>query len=194
MAKNAKPPPDASEIFPWPGIHSPAYTQVPDEVLDVLTPYLSGAELKVLLYIIRRTFGWKKDMDAISIDQMTNGITTTTGRRLDLGTGLSRRHVLRALKSLQEKEVILAIRQVGRDGRNLPTAYGLKMRGEAMSQGGGQKVTKGSDKRSPRRVTGSSPSGGATKSPPQEEDINIEKQRTRRYIDDLLQEMKEGET
>src|SRR2546423_9842309 len=50
----------------------PNYTLVPDEVFDRLLPELTGAELKVLLYIIRRTFGFKKDADSISLAQMLN--------------------------------------------------------------------------------------------------------------------------
>jgi hypothetical protein len=42
------------------GYTSPNYTQVPDELFDEQLPHLSGAELKVLLYIMRRTFGFKK--------------------------------------------------------------------------------------------------------------------------------------
>ena len=55
------------------GFSSPNYTQVPDELFDVLLPALSDAELRVLLYIIRRTFGFKRDADAISLSQMVHG-------------------------------------------------------------------------------------------------------------------------
>ena len=58
------------------GFSAPNYTQVPDELFDDLMTDLSGAELKVLLYIIRRTFGFKKTEDTISLSQMLNGITT----------------------------------------------------------------------------------------------------------------------
>jgi hypothetical protein len=42
------------------GYASPNYTPVPDELFDEQLPDLSGAELKVLLYVIRRTFGFKR--------------------------------------------------------------------------------------------------------------------------------------
>ncbi len=60
----------------FPGFQSPNYTMVPDELFDELMVELSGAELKVLLYIIRRTFGFKKDSDNISLSQLLNGIET----------------------------------------------------------------------------------------------------------------------
>jgi hypothetical protein len=44
------------------GYLSPNYIPVPDELFDEQLPDLSGSELKVLLYIIRRTFGFKKDI------------------------------------------------------------------------------------------------------------------------------------
>ncbi len=51
-------------IEPFQGFRSPTYTPVPDELFDDLMSTLSGAGLKVLLYIVRRTFGFKKaDVD-----------------------------------------------------------------------------------------------------------------------------------
>ena len=50
---------------PFRGFSGPNYTPVPDELFDELMVELSGAELKVLLYIIRRTFGFKRDADMI---------------------------------------------------------------------------------------------------------------------------------
>jgi hypothetical protein len=88
----------AQQILRFKGFISPRYTQVPDELFDALMAYLSGAELKVLLYIIRRTFGFKKDSDHISLRQICNGIKTREGDVLDKGTGLSLSTVQIALK------------------------------------------------------------------------------------------------
>ena len=68
MPKSDNPYPD------WPGFDAPRYTPVPDDLFDLWLPHLSGAEVKVLLYICRRTFGFKKDADAISLAQITGGI------------------------------------------------------------------------------------------------------------------------
>jgi phage replication O-like protein O len=100
------------------GFRSPNTTPIPDEVFDELLSVLSGAELKVLLYICRRTFGFKKESDTISLNQIAEGITTRDGRVLDQGTGLSKRHVQRALKSLEEKRIVEVSRQIGEDGVN----------------------------------------------------------------------------
>src|ERR687893_622177 len=98
------------------GFQFPNTTQIPNEVFDTLMPHLSGGELKVLLYICRRTFGFRKDNDRISLSQIAHGITTKAGRVLDSGTGLSKRHVQRALRALESHKVILVERKVDETG------------------------------------------------------------------------------
>src|SRR5690349_6100842 len=102
---------DADNTSTFRGFRSPNYTQVPDELFDELLADLSGAELKVLLYIIRRTFGFKKDSDSISLSQITSGIETRDGEVLDRGTGLSKASVANAVKSLEARGVILRTRR-----------------------------------------------------------------------------------
>ena len=111
----------------FPGFQFPTTTPVPDEVFDVLMPQLSGAELKVLLYICRRTFGFKKASDTISLHQIAQGITTRDGRMLDGGTGLCKRHVQRALKVLEKKNIIQVTRKVDETGLNEVNTYSLNM-------------------------------------------------------------------
>lgn len=106
------------------GFHSPNTTPIPDEVFDELLADLSGAEVKVLLYICRRTFGWKKDSDTISISQMMGGIVKKDGDALDKGTGLSRDSIARAVKGLEQKGVIIRIRRRSKLKGDEPTTYG----------------------------------------------------------------------
>lgn len=116
----------SQDEFYFPGFRYPRYTQVPDEVFDVLLPHLREAELKALLYIIRRTFGFKKECDAISFNQFLRGITTKDGRVLDHGCGLRDRTTLsNALKSLEEKGIIISEKRVSEEGGNEPTVYRL---------------------------------------------------------------------
>src|SRR5919199_5862205 len=93
------------------GYSKPNYTPVPDELFDEQLPDLSGAELKVLLYIIRRTFGFKKESDNISLSQLLKGITTKEGTLLDRGTGLSKKTLLETLNALEEKNIIITERR-----------------------------------------------------------------------------------
>lgn len=110
------------------GFASSNYTQVPDELFDLLLPTLADNELRVLLYIIRRTFGFKRDSDTISLSQMVNGITTREGQVLDTGTGLSKSSVARGLKSLRERGVIVATRNASAERGDQPTTYRLRFK------------------------------------------------------------------
>jgi hypothetical protein len=138
----------------FPDFQFPTTTPVPDEVFDVLMPQLSGAELKVLLYICRRTFGFKKSSDSISLSQIATGITTRDGRVLDGGTGLCKRHVIRALKVLEKKNIIKVTRTVDETGLNEVNTYSLNIR--ETGRGVVTKCPYGSDKVSPGVVTAGS--------------------------------------
>jgi phage replication O-like protein O len=133
------------------GFRSPNTTPIPDEVFDELLADLSGAELKVLLYICRRTFGWKKESDNISLNQMLRGITRKDGTRLDRGVGLSKPTLLRTIKSLVEKGIILAEQRDSQEKGHEPTNYRLHMAdplGQKLTLGVSQNFTKGLVKKS----------------------------------------------
>jgi phage replication O-like protein O len=118
----------------FPGFQFPNTTQIPNEVFDTLMSHLSGGELKVLLYICRRTFGFRKDSDRISLTQIAQGITTKAGRVLDQGTGLSKRQVQRALRALEGRQVIQVERKVDETGLHEVNTYRLNVRsGDKMS-------------------------------------------------------------
>lgn len=72
----------------------PNYTQTPNDLFDHWLPLLTEAELKVLLVIMRKTFGWHKTHDQISLSQLSRF------------TGMKEDTVLKAARSLQEKGVI----------------------------------------------------------------------------------------
>jgi len=118
----------------FPGFRSPKYTQVPDELFDELLSQLNESELKVLLYITRRTFGFKKDSDNISIAQICNGIETKKGKVLDRGTGLGKSSVIRAVKGLEDKNIIIATRRKDLKRGFLPTTYSLNIIHNPLSQ------------------------------------------------------------
>jgi phage replication O-like protein O len=148
MAKNP------SQQKTYQGYASPNYTPVPDELFDEQLPDLSGSELKVLLYIIRRTFGFKKDSDNISLNQLLNGITTKEGIVLDRGTGLTKKTLLEAIKSLVEKNLILTERRRSKEKGDEPTTYRLNIIGEPKE-----------NNHTPRGVK-NTPGGGIENTPP----------------------------
>lgn len=112
------------------GFSSPNSTAVPDEFFDVLAPELSEAELRVALYIIRRTFGFKKDSDAISLKQMVEGITTKEGRVLDRGTGMSRPGVTKGIRGLEAKGIIVTTHHSSKTRGYEATTYALRFRSD----------------------------------------------------------------
>lgn len=112
------------------GFRSPCYTQVPDELFDELLSDLSGPEIKVLLYIIRRTFGFKRKTDRISKRQLEHGITRRDGTVLDRGTGLSRRAIRLAIDSLVGKNILLKRCGMNEDRGHETAEYALNIVGE----------------------------------------------------------------
>jgi hypothetical protein len=115
--------------FSFEGFANPTTTPVPDVVFDRFLSKLGEAELKALLYIIRRTFGFKRDQDPISFNQFLRGITRRDGRVLDEGCGVRDRTTLsRALKSLEAKGIIRSEKGVDERGENETTIYSLRFR------------------------------------------------------------------
>ena len=120
------------EPFHFEGFENPTTTPVPDIVFDRLLARLGEAELKALLYIVRRTFGFKRDRDPISFNQFLRGITTRDGRVLDEGCGVRDRTTLsKALRSLETKGIIVSQKGVDERGENTTTVYSLRFKNAA---------------------------------------------------------------
>ena len=112
------------------GFSKPNTTPTPDELFDRVMTELSHAELKVLLYIIRRTYGFKRETDSISLKQISEGIITKTGKQLDSGAAIDRRTAMRAVKHLEQKGLITVARVRTEDGYNYVNVYCLRFREE----------------------------------------------------------------
>lgn len=82
------------------------YNNLLTSLIDNTMHELSGNEFKVLLYIVRRTYGFDKTEDAIALSQFQYGIIRHDGTRLDYGTGLSKNNILRCINVLIEKGII----------------------------------------------------------------------------------------
>jgi hypothetical protein len=150
--------------YQFKGFSSPRYTPTPDELFDeLLAPgVLTEAELRVLLYIVRRTFGWKKEADAISLRQLSEGIVRRDGTRLDYGAGVGRAAASRASKSLEAKGIIRAARSAPIEGQDTEiTVYSL-----VMAEGEYPKDTRGVSQRSQDGIAKIPP--GVSQSYPQE--------------------------
>jgi hypothetical protein len=115
------------------GIAPPTYTQVPDEILDGLgdRPY---TETLVLLYICRRTFGFRRDADAISYDQFIHGIKKRDGTRLDTGCGIKNRSTLSTTIKSLEQQGLIEVGRGERDNVKQTTTYRLRLRADGVVQ------------------------------------------------------------
>jgi hypothetical protein len=109
------------------GFTTPTATAVPDQFFDELMPTLGLAEMRVLLFIIRCTYGSRRLSADISLRQMLTGISDADGYLLAPGVGLSKATVCRALSVLRRRKIITAERQRSEDLGNEPTTYRLNM-------------------------------------------------------------------
>ncbi len=74
-------------------IQEPNYTMMPNDLFDHWLKFLNGEQLRVLVSIIRKEFGW---------EQAHGGITVA---HLAKHTGLLEQSVTRALDSLSKRHV-----------------------------------------------------------------------------------------
>lgn len=97
------------------GILVPSAFQVPNEVVDEgWLKELGGAEVKVLLFIIRKTFGYNKiGGDRIPLSQIM------------AGTGLARQSTVAAIQVLEACELVRVLRGESQDGSRKINFYQL---------------------------------------------------------------------
>ncbi|KKN88439.1 hypothetical protein LCGC14_0250020 [marine sediment metagenome] len=69
------------------------YFSLPNEWTDIMPEINSLAELKVILYVLRHTWGFHDPRKKITIDEFMNGRRRIDRTRMDKGTGLSKRSV-----------------------------------------------------------------------------------------------------
>jgi len=82
------------------------------KIIDSYWRQLSGSEQKVLDFILRRTLGWGKLVDSISLSQFKNGIKKKDGSWTERGTGLKKDEtIINATKRLEELGFIYIIRK-----------------------------------------------------------------------------------
>jgi phage replication O-like protein O len=76
-----------------PLIESPNFTQIPNSILDSIAD-ISDAELRVLLFLCRQTFGWHRERVTASASFIAKGI------------GMSRQGVINGIKRLVESGAV----------------------------------------------------------------------------------------
>lgn len=88
--------------------------QVPNALIDLFLLKLTEFELKIYLIIIRKTKGWNKDFDAISISQFIRILSIK-----------DQRTVKRAIKGLIVKNLIIRVDQIGKESKFAINLYPL---------------------------------------------------------------------
>jgi len=70
------------------------FTTVPNIILDVMMAEISNAELRVLLALVRKTYGWQKQADKVSLSQLQSL------------TGMTRKSVIAGIAGLEQHGVV----------------------------------------------------------------------------------------
>ena len=119
-----------------------SYTKIPNEIIEAaIRSNLSTLEWTALMYVIRKTYGWGKESDTISV------------RKMAKDTGHDFRAMQRAVSKLEESKVLLI--QKGNTKINV-----MRVRNPDKWQK--MTVTRPSTVRQPYTVTRPSPYGQAT--------------------------------
>ena len=72
------------------------FTKIPNKILEALSQTkLTSYEYRVLLFIIRKTYGWNKETDWIALSQFYES------------TGILKPNISRTLKKLERRNIII---------------------------------------------------------------------------------------
>ncbi|WP_331774058.1 replication protein [Sulfurospirillum sp. 1612] len=102
------------------------FTQFPNDILDNISVF-DTYEFAILSVIVRKTIGFNKKSDGISFSQFSEL------------TGIGKTKVISSLKSLKDKQIIIASKQKTKSGSNSYTRYSLN------SENFGKKVVRHTD-------------------------------------------------
>lgn len=93
----------------------PNTSAIPNILIDYWMPKLSPAEFKVLMCIARKTYGWHKAIDRISL------------RQIEEATGLSRKGITQNLQRLEELSLVSKIKSKTSDGDDAANQYEINV-------------------------------------------------------------------
>src|SRR5438874_7730061 len=105
------------------------FFRLPNEWSDITAKITSLAEMKLVEYVLKHTWGYSEfDMvKKITTDEFMNGRKKKDGTRIDIGTGLSKPSVIAGLKSAVEHG-LLTEEVDDSDKARIKKFYKLKMR------------------------------------------------------------------
>ena len=83
------------------------FTRIANEILDHLAlPGINGSEYRIAIFVLRKTYGFSKKKDKISLTQFQKG------------TLMERKHAVKTLKSLVDKRILLKEESVYKFNKN----------------------------------------------------------------------------
>lgn len=135
-------------------IDAPNGTFTPNAILDYWMARTTPAEFKVLMCIVRKTFGWHKKRDAISLKQIAQL------------TNLSLKGIRKNIDSLIAKGLVTKIKSKTCDGDDAPNQYEINVYTPEEKPEEGNSVGGGRELSTPR-VGNSVPYGVGNSVPPQ---------------------------
>jgi len=93
----------------FPGFDEPTanYSKLPHAMIGALPQVQTMGELKVILYILRHTWGFQDDQKRITLDEFQHGRKRRDGTRLDGGTGMSKPSIVKGLELAEQHGFIL---------------------------------------------------------------------------------------
>lgn len=118
------------EGFPHPDTEY--FTRVPNECFEICARIDNLAELKIVLYMIRHTWGFQEydKFKKITIDEFSQGRKRSDRTRMDDGTGLGITAVKDGIRKAVQHGYLIAVDSEGEPGWR-KKYYALKMRKRA---------------------------------------------------------------
>ena len=117
------------EIFPGFNVPDRYWSKLPHSFIETLTTWNNLSELKVVLYVLRHTWGFQdyKKGRRITLDEFVNGRRRMDGSRIDSGTGLCRNSVKAGIRKAVAHGFLVQEPDGHRDGGRASHVYRLRM-------------------------------------------------------------------
>lgn len=104
------------------------YSKLPHQLIKELHRFSSLAELKIVLYTLRHTWGYHDDYKKITLDEFENGRKERDGTRIDDGIGMTRPSIVDGIKRAI-KDGFLFVHTDTQDSARTKKYYSLTSKG-----------------------------------------------------------------
>lgn len=113
------------------------WSKLPHQLVNSLDKFTSLSELKIVLYVLRHTWGFKDDAKTITLDEFQFGRKRNDGTRLDSGIGMTKPTIISGIKRAIEHGFI-CVESSGENGQ-VQKSYSLNQGGLKSLTGGVKK-------------------------------------------------------